>query len=269
MISEPTPSHDKTWGFATISLAAMLVLLTALIGLILLPSLQTSVSYGSLWDAICSAAGALRPSVAQPPIAPTYKISQVVLTSDMLRRPSQESIGRGATLAERCAICHGPSGISRADSPNLAGQYASVIYKELLDFRSGARVNAVMSPFAGALTDQDVVDLAAYYSYLPRLPGYHPPTQTAKPRIVINGAPSRGIAPCGACHGSLENKVGSPWLEQEPEPYLLAQLQAFASGNRHNDIGEQMRNVARQLSHDEIGAAAHYYASQPASSTEP
>jgi cytochrome c553 len=187
----------------------------------------------------------------------------------MLSNPSQESIGRGATLAHRCAICHGPSGISRADSPNLAGQYAGVVYKELLDFRSGARVNSVMSPFAEALGDQDIIDLAAYYSYLPRLPSYHPEGQTPLPRIVINGAPTRGIAPCGSCHGSLANKAGSPWLEQQPEPYILSQLQAFASGTRHNDIEQQMRNIARQMTPEEIAEAARYYASQPVNATTP
>ena len=65
--------------------------------------------------------------------------------------------------------------------------------------------------------DQDIVDITAYYSYLPRLPGYHPATQIPVPRIVINGAPMRGIASCGSCHGSLDNKVGSPWLEQQPD----------------------------------------------------
>ncbi len=72
-----------------------------------------------------------------------------------------------------------------------------MIYKELEDFRSGARVNAVMSPFAVNLTDQDLIDLASYYGYLPRLPAYHPEPQRQPTRIVVYGAPSRGIAPCG------------------------------------------------------------------------
>jgi cytochrome c553 len=268
MTTEPAPSRDQRWRRTGIGLTAILFVLAAFVGLILLPLLQTGVSYSSLWDAICSAAGVSRPAADQPRVEPTFKISQVVLTSETLPNPSQESIGRGATLAQRCAICHGPSGVSRADSPNLAGQYASVIYKELLDFKSGARVNSVMSPFAEPLNEQDIRDLAAYYSYLPRLPGYHPPTQTTAPRIVINGAPTRGIAPCGSCHGSLENKLGSPWLEQEPEPYLLSQLRAFADGDRHNDVGQQMRNVARQMTADEMSEAAHYYASQPADSSQ-
>jgi cytochrome c553 len=247
----------------SVGVAAAFFVLTALGGLIVLPYAQREVKFAGLWDAICSAAGL--PRVAPPTAAPAsaFKTSDVVLTSTTLVHPSQQSIGQGATLAQRCAICHGPTGISRADSPNLAGQYASVIYKQLLDFRSGARSNAVMTPFAENLSDEDIVDLAAYYAYLPRLPAYHPERQLPKPRVVIFGAPLRGIAPCGACHGSLDNKTGSPWLEGQSEVYMKAQLQAFASGQRHNDISEQMRNIARAMTPQEIEEAAAYYASQP------
>jgi cytochrome c553 len=51
------------------------------------------------------------------------------------------------------------------------------------------------------------------------------------PKIVIYGAPLRGIAPCGSCHGSLDNKVGSPGLEGQSEVYMREQLLAFGSGN--------------------------------------
>lgn len=246
-----------------VGVTAAIFILAAITGFIVLPYAQTHLEFSSLWDAICSAAGLPRgaPSVASP--ESKFKTSNVVLIPAMLAHPSQESIGRGATLAQRCAICHGPTGISQADSPNLAGQYVSVIYKQLLDFRSGARTNAVMTPFATNLSNQDIVDLAAYYAYLPRLPAYHPELQLPLPRIVLYGAPLRGIAPCGACHGSLDNKTGSPWLEGQSAVYMRAQLHALASGERHNDISEQMRNVARAMTTQEIEEAANYYASQP------
>jgi cytochrome c553 len=248
---------------AGVGLTAGLFVLTAIGGFIILPYAQSHLEFAGLWDTICSAAGLpRRTSIAETPKL-DYRLSEAVLTPTTLARPNQEAIGRGATLAQRCAICHGPTGISRADSPNLAGQYAAVIYKELLDFRSGARTNAVMSPFAANLTDQEIADLAAYYSYLPRLPAYHPTPGLPRPRIVINGAPLRGIAPCGACHGSLDNKTGSPWLEGQSEAYMLEQLRAFASGHRTNDISQQMRNIARALTPQEIDEAAAYYASQP------
>ncbi|CAL76096.1 Putative cytochrome c; putative signal peptide [Bradyrhizobium sp. ORS 278] len=240
-----------------------LLVLTALLGFIVLPYAQREADLAGLWDVICRAAGLPRdaaPAPDRPAAAPT---SKVVLTAATLAKPSPQSIGRGATLAQRCAMCHGPTGISRADFPNLAGQYGAVVYKQLQDFRSGARVNAVMSPFAANLSDQDMVDLAAYYAYLPRLPAYHPEPQQIPTRIVVYGAPTRGIAPCGACHGSLDNKTGSPWLEGQSAVYLKAQLEAFASGHRRNDISAQMRNIARAMTPQEIEEAAGYYASQP------
>jgi cytochrome c553 len=249
---------------AGVGLATGVFVATAIVGFIVLPHLQPGANYADLWDAFCGAIGRPRPTVstAQAP-KPEHRLSEAVVTSATFAHPTQTSIGRGATLAQRCAICHGPTGISRADSPNLAGQYASVIDKELIDFRSGARTNAVMSPFAVDLSDQDIADLAVYYAYLPRLPAFHPVEQLPKPRVVIYGAPMRGIAPCGSCHGSLDNKIGSPWLEGQSEAYLKAQLRAFASGQRTNDISQQMRNIARAMTPQEIDEAAAYYASQP------
>jgi cytochrome c553 len=166
-------------------------------------------------------------------------------------------------LAQRCAICHGPQGVSDANSPNLAGQYAAVTYKELNDFKAGARVNAVMSPFAANMSNQDMLDVAAYYSFLPRVPSSHANGSAPAPQIVITGAPMRNIAPCGACHGDVDNKAGSPWLGGQSAVYIKAQLQAFASGARRNDISQQMRNIARQMTPEEIDAVARYYEAQP------
>jgi cytochrome c553 len=248
----------------SVGVVAGIFVLTAIGGFIVLPYAQKELQFASLWDAICSAAGLPQRTVPVPTGKVGPRLTEAVLTPTMLARPSQESIGRGATLAHRCAICHGPTGLSRADSPNLAGQYASVIYKQMLDFRSGARTSAIMSPFAANLTDQEIADVAAYYAYLPRLPAYHPTPQLPRPKIVIYGAPLRGIAPCGSCHGSLDNKVGSPWLEGQSEVYMREQLLAFASGQRRNDISQQMRNIARAMTPKEIDEAAAYYASQPA-----
>jgi cytochrome c553 len=76
----------------------------------------------------------------------------------------------------------------------------------------------------------------------------------------------RGIAPCGSCHGTIENKSGSPWLEGQSATYIKAQLDSFAAGSRTNDVSQQMRTIARQMTEAEISAAAEYYASQPLAS---
>ena len=256
-------SLKDPWVVRSVGAAATVLVVSAVLGFMVFPLVQRNAKASGLWDAICSAAGVARAPSSEKPIEPDFKVSSAVMTSDMLRGADSESIGRGATLAHQCAICHGPTGVSRADSPNLAGQYASVIYKELKDFQTGARVNAIMSPFAAPLSDQDMIDIASYYAYLPRLPAYHPAAAVPLPRIVINGAPLRNIAPCGACHGALDNKVGSPWLEGQSAVYIKSQLEAFASNERRNDISEQMRNIARRMTPEEIDEAVQYYASQP------
>jgi cytochrome c553 len=263
MSQETQLSPKDPWVGRSVGVVAAVFLASALLGFVVFPFIQPHGRASDLWDAICSAAGVVRGASSEKPVEPSFKVSPAVMTSDMLHGADAESIGRGATLAHQCAICHGPTGVSRADSPNLAGQYASAIYKELTDFQSGARVNVVMSPFAEHLSQQDMIDLASYYAYLPRIPGYHPGAAVSLPRIVINGAPLRGIAPCGSCHGALDNKVGSPWLEGQSALYIKTQLESFASGERRNDISQQMRNIARSMTPEEIEEAAQYYASQP------
>jgi cytochrome c553 len=257
---------SNRWFTVSVGLTVGAVVISVLIGFVWLPSVKEDPQFSGIWNAICSAAGVPRQwGISEVPvIAPaTEKTSTVVLTPDTFASTTSLSIGRGATLSLRCTMCHGPQGLSYANSPNLAGQYESVIYKELRDFQSGARVNPVMSPMAQNLSDQDMKDLAAYYASLPRLSigrAGAPPM----PEIVASGAPMRNIAPCAACHGPGNNKPGAPWLEGEPEAYIRAQLLAFVHGDRHNDISEQMRNVARQMTPDEIDAAARFYSASPA-----
>ena len=255
-------SLRNPWFTTSAGIVGLLAVTAALVGFIWLPALQGNVRRYGLWNTICSAAGLIRPAASEPVVAPTYPITEVAITSETLRGASADAIGRGATLALRCTMCHGARGLSQADTPNLAGQYGVAIYKELRDFKSGARPSAVMAPLVANLSDEDMRDLAAYYAYLPR-PRDHHPAGSGAPQIVISGAPMRNIAPCGACHGELSDKAGSPWLEGEPAAYLHSQLMAFASGARHNDISEQMRNVARQMTPSEIDAAVHYYGGQP------
>jgi cytochrome c553 len=248
----------------SITLTAALVVLFALIGLVLLPVLRPYPSIENLWDAICSAAGVAHSPPSGAMEAADYHPSQVVVTSEMLNVPTPNSVGRGATLALKCAICHGPGGRSESQFPNLAGQQASVVFKELQDFKSGARVNAVMAPFAQEMSDQDMIDVASYYASLPR----QPPTlmsaaaDMGPPAIILHGDPMRGIAPCESCHGGLESKVASPRLDGQAADYIRAQLVSFASGARRNDINEQMRNIARRMTPAEIESVTAYYASR-------
>ena len=232
MSQRPLFSFRNPWFSTSVGVTAAIAVLAALAGLIWLPLAQPDLKLGGIWDAICSAAGVPRASTQAPSLQPDFKMSNVVMTSEMLTRKDAVSIGRGATLAQRCAICHGPQGVSDANSPNLAGQFAAVTYKQLVDFKTGARVNVVMSPFAANMSNQDMLDVAAYYAFLPRVPSNNFDPTIAAPPIVVTGAPMRNIAPCGSCHGDIDTKAGSPWLGGQSAVYIKAQLQAFASGAR-------------------------------------
>ncbi|MGE5466860.1 MAG: c-type cytochrome [Ignavibacteria bacterium] len=241
-----------------------LAIVAALIGYVWMPSAQRGTSIEGLWNAICSAAGVARPW--QPELQPTTVVrrpSDVIVTPRMMQPADALSIGRGATLSQQCTMCHGARGMSRADSPNLAGQYDEATYKQLRDFKSGHRRSAIMEPLVRNLGDQDMRDLAAYYAYLPRErspdQGPQAQAQAQAPEIVRSGAPMRNIPPCESCHGGVDHKPGSPWLEGEPEAYVRSQLRAFAAGRRNNDLFAQMRNVARDMNDEEIAAAARYY----------
>ncbi len=267
MSPDPTRSTAararNRWFTTAIAVTLLFALVSVITGFVWLPLAQPDSPFRNVWEAICSSAGLVR---NRPPTAivehPGYKTSAVVVSADMLPTSTAVSIGRGGTLALQCTMCHGDRGLSNANTPNLAGQYAPAIYKQLQDYKSGARTNAIMSPRVTDLTDQDMRDLAAYYSYLPRLPPYHPVDAGPAPQIVVHGAPLRNIPPCATCHGTIGYKIGTEWLEGESAVYLRTQLEAFASGTRHNDISEQMRNIARGMTPTEIEQAAAYYANQ-------
>lgn len=254
-------SMRNPWFVGSLAGLVAIALVSALIGFVWVPYAQNDKTLGGLWDAICRAAGAPGGGAAynDETAAPKTAASDVIVVPRMIVADSS-SIGRGGTLALRCTMCHGARGMSQANTPNLAGQNSESIYKQLRDFQSKHRGSEIMAPHTRNLSDQDMRDLAAYYASLPR--ATPPPTlveQLKAPSIVQIGAPMRNIAPCVSCHGGSDLKTATPLLDGEPESYIRAQLQAFANGTRRNDIHGQMRNIARQMTPEEIEAVSVYY----------
>ena len=106
-----------------------------------------------------------------------------------------------------------------------------------------------MQTLARNLSDRDIADIAAYYDSLPKArtaPARY--DETSAPALVRVGDPLRNIAPCIACHGGTDHKLGAPWLEGMPKEYLVVQLKDFKAGARRNDSHGQMRNMTRQMS---------------------
>lgn len=198
-------------------------------------------------------------TTAPDAVPPPTMVAWTAATLDLLANASVEA---GRTLAaQTCAACHGAEGIAVAPTfPNLAGQHASAIYKQLRDYAGGQRANAMMAPMAASLDDRQMADLAAYFSSRDAAPGARPSDTPADiVELATNGDPVRGVPPCGSCHATRGAPQGIPLLEGQPVAYLQQQIAAFASGARGNDIYGVMRAVAGMLTPSEIEQLARYY----------
>jgi cytochrome c553 len=250
-----TASSRSRLATALVALAVLLVA-SFWIGFITLPKATADFAKNGVWDAICRAAGVPREWLP-PAQTESAGATRVVLVPGVA---DGGDVGRGGTLALRCTMCHGARGVSASDVPNLAGQYPEVIFKQLMDYKTGRRTHALMQSLAQTMSEQDMRDLAAFYAQLPR-PSPAPATPPP-PRLVQQGDPIRNIAPCASCHGGIDHKLGSPWLEGMPAAFISAQLHAFAQEERRNDPLDVMRNAARQMTPEEIDEVARFYASR-------
>ena len=240
----------------------VLTVLSFLLGLVVLPAVHKDFTVAGLWESICRAAGVPARWDAQPVAKPGSASTDVVVVPALARTGGGDAVGRGATIAvQQCSMCHGAQGTSAADAPNLAGQYPEVVHKQMQDYKRGVRGGTFMQTIARNLSDRDIADLASYYDSLPKArtaPARY--SETTAPTLVRVGDPLRNIAPCIACHGGTDHKLGAPWLEGMPKAYLVAQLRDFRSGARRNDSHAQMRNMARAMTDDEIDRVSEFYA---------
>lgn len=170
-----------------------------------------------------------------------------------------------------CASCHGKEGLADTSNwPDIAGQPAAVTVKALLDYRDGRRKGTpaadLMAAAAAKLTDQEIVDAAALYAYLPGRNAGQKALVLTMPVLVKTGDASRYITPCAACHGTdaSGNPNGLvPVLHGQQAAVTAAALKDYRSGARSSDMMGEMRVFARKLTDAEINEIADWYAAQP------
>jgi cytochrome c553 len=84
-------------------------------------------------------------------------------------------VERGQSKSAACIACHGPVGISQNPMfPHIAGQQATYLEMQLENFRTGERYHPLMTPIAQTLSEEDISDLAVYYSRIGPLAGAAP-----------------------------------------------------------------------------------------------
>lgn len=170
----------------------------------------------------------------------------------------------GQAKSAVCVACHGVDGNSvNPEWPSLAGQSAPFIVKQLQAFKADQRQNVLMTPQAKILSDQDMQDLAAYYSQqVRRSTGETEPGKLGLgQRIYRGGDKVHGVPACLACHGpngSGNDPAGYAAIGGQHATYVAAQLRAYKAGTRQTDANQMMRNVAAAMSDDQIDAVASY-----------
>ena len=171
----------------------------------------------------------------------------------------------GKSKSAVCGACHGVDGNSSNPAwPSLAGQHASYVYKQLMDFKKGNRVNAQMTAMVANLSEADMRDLGAFYeSQAPKAVPFDGEKIANGENIYRGGITDTRVAACMGCHspsGLGNGPAGWPSLAGQHPEYIVAQLRAFKYGERANDTGKMMRNVAERMSDMEMESVAAYLA---------
>jgi cytochrome c553 len=202
-------------------------------------------------------------AVCWPALTAAQPSSQVAWTDQQLNFVKAGDPNKGENLAKMCSGCHGDKGISAsANYPSLAGQSPTYLYKQLLDYKNGQRQSPMMNGIAKNLSEQDVADLAAWFGkQSPAFKSRSPMVYALAETLVKDGSNDRILPPCEVCHGrDGEGQVMDiPALSGQNAAYLSTTLQAFKSGERHNDIYRRMRLIAESLTDKEIEELGFYY----------
>ena len=171
----------------------------------------------------------------------------------------------GKAKAITCGACHGQDGNSvNPVWPSIAEQHPTYILKQLQAFKSGARTEPLMLGQAMMLSDEDMRNLAVYYSELPAATKVvaDPATLDHGERLYRGGSRDNNTPACIACHGpnGRGNPAASyPSLKGQYAVYAAAQLRAYASGARTSDGPTRiMRDIAAKLSEEDIVAVSSY-----------
>ena len=207
----------------------------------------------------------------------------VIFVSIVLATFSATSLASGDAEAGQaksatCMACHGLAGNSTIPNyPKLAGQGEGYILKQLQEFKSGVRDNAIMAGVVSLLSEQDMIDIAAYYSIQTiseNSAKADEETIELARKIYLGGKKDTQTTACIACHGPQGLGIPSakfPALSAQHADYIASQLKAFRQYSineqtgsdevsRDNDYEGMMRNVAKGLTTVEIEALAEYIA---------
>jgi cytochrome c553 len=190
-------------------------------------------------------------------------LSGVAFASGAAKAAKPDLAAGEAKASQVCVACHAIDGSRGAPSfPILQGQHPEYLVKQLHEFKSGKRKNAVMLGFASALSDDDMRNVAAFYASKKAKEGFaqNKDTVALGEKIYRGGIAAKSVPACAGCHSPNGAGIPAqyPRLGGQHADYTKAQLTAFRQGERTNSA--QMTSISANLSDKEIAALSDYIA---------
>ena len=176
--------------------------------------------------------------------------------------PAEAAKSPAETIVQNvCAACHAADGNSVVSvNPKLAGQHPEYLIKQLTEFKSGKRANAVMSAMAANLSPEDMKGLAAYFSAqkISLAKAKSNGHGSLGEKIYRGGIAATGVPACASCHGATGSGLPKqfPRMAAQHSDYLLAQLRTFRTGERAN--APMMMAIAAKMTDAEMAAVSDY-----------
>jgi cytochrome c553 len=190
-------------------------------------------------------------------------LSGAAVASAAAKAPKADLAAGEAKATQVCAACHAADGSRGAPSfPILQGQHPEYLVKQLTEFKSGKRKNAVMGGMAAPLSDDDMRNVAAFYASKKAKEGFaqNKDTVALGEKIYRGGIAAKSVPACAGCHSPNGAGIPAqyPRLGGQHADYIKAQLTAFRQGERTNNA--QMSSISANLSDKEIAALSDYIA---------
>lgn len=240
--------HDMKSTFSKPNLKIASVFATVFMGV---------VTAASVFAANPPAAPAATTAAAAAPVAPAPVTAPAAVTG------KADLVKGEASFGTVCAACHAPDGNSMIPAnPKLAQQHPEYVVKQLQEFKSGKRSNAIMTGMVAALSDQDMKNIAAWLATKTNKPGQSKDKELIAmgEKIYRGGIADRQVPACAGCHSPNGAGIPSiyPRVSGQHADYTALQLNTFRDGSRKNSVA--MTQVAAKMNDREIKAVSDYMA---------
>lgn len=198
------------------------------------------------------------------PVSFLCAAAAAVLSFSAQAQSAKPDLAKGAAAyGNVCVACHAADGNSTTPAnPKLAGQHPEYLIKQLQEYKSGKRANAIMQGLAASLSDDDMRNIAYWLASQKPKDGASTDKELVKlgERIYRGGIADRQISACAGCHSPNGAGIPSqyPRLSGQHAEYTETQLRHFRDGTRGNNA--QMKGVAAKMNDREIKAVADYIA---------